>query len=187
MLKNLFVMVFCIALLGCETVHHYEKQKAVITDLQILEVSLGYIHAQGTVATAERGGALLRAMQIDLAAATSEFLEDTWVEIRIVGRTKLAKVTPTLLKEQGFNEISIEPPRDGATVRYRSTGFSFDFNRDGKLIRLEADTGTNDDTSTENPRIGSLMKKKILSLPGSLPEYEAVFGKPDEIRIIPKE
>ena len=174
MIKNLFVFVIGIVLWGCATVPVPGK----------LEVIKGNIHAQGRVATAEKGGALIRAIQIDLSTAPSEFLEDIWVVVRIVGKTTLAKVTPQLLKENGYTIMEVKPPREGLTDRYCDSGFSFDFNRDGKLIRLEANTGSNDDTSTENPRIGSFSSTLSLALPCTLPQFNSVFGKSDKVRFI---
>ena len=174
MLKILSVFI-CIVFWGCS---------APILIPGKLEVSKGSIQAQGTIATAERGGALIRTMQIDLTTPPSEFLEDIWVEIRLVGKTKLANVTTQLLKEQGCNEVSIESPREGSTVRYRDGGFSFDFNREGKLVYVESNTGSNDDTSTENPSMGSFSCESSLALPCSVSEFRGVFDKPDKVRYI---
>ena len=181
MTTKLSILAVCTVLLGCITVITPGTQKDDIPVPGKLEVYKGCIQAQGTVATVERGGVLIRTMQIDLVAASPEFLEDTWVVVQIVGRTKLAKITPQLLKENGYNKKTDELPKLGVTDRYCAAGFSFRFDSTGKLIQMEANTGSSDDTSTENPRMGSFSKTYSLALPCTVPQFGSVFGKPDKV------
>ena len=181
MLKNISVILACIVLWSCTTVPVTETNKGKIPVPGKLEVSKGNIHAQGTIATAERGGALIRTMQIDLSTTPPEFLDDVWVIAWIVGKTTLAKITPQLLKEHGYAEQTLDTPHNGITIRYRGGGFTFDFDCNGKLICLEANTESNDETSKENPRMGTYSSTFSLALPCSIPQFRSVFGKPDNI------
>lgn len=188
MFRSLFVVsATCLVFCGCATLPVPGK----------LEVVKGDIRAQGTITAPaglpEWGGALIRRMEIDLAKASPEFMDDIWVIAGTAGKTKLAAVTTGLLKEHGYGEVSVEPPRDGVAVRYRGEGISFDFDRGGKLVYLEADTGSDDDTSRENPRFGTSAQEghdkryprvTSLALPCAVDEFESVFGKPDRVRFL---
>lgn len=171
--KSVSVIISCMALWGCG-----------VPVPGRVEVIKGSIHAQGTVAISERGGVLIRSMHIDLTTAPSDLLKDIWLEISAEGKIRLSDISPQLLKQQGFNEKTVEPQHDGETISFSSDGFTFHFDNNGKLISLDANTGSNDDTSTENPRMGVFSNHYSLALPCSLPQFRSVFGKPSKMRFL---
>jgi len=105
-------------------------------------------------------------------------LRDLWIALSPTNRTALADLTEDKFKELAGASENVLLPRGS----YRFKQYTFHFEH-SKLVRL---SGFNypDSDRWHDPiplRIGSAIRQRELSLPCTLPEFEGVFGKADQV------
>ena len=140
---RLFAFVFCISLFGCDVIvepiyksinnsttlngpAHFTYKKGERHPLKREPGAeyAGEVNANGYLFSLEKGGARFEEMELLLDESLPAFLNDIWVQIRYGEKTKLAILTPQLLKEHGYAETSSDDKTRGSSYFINNSGAS---------------------------------------------------------------
>jgi hypothetical protein len=167
--KTLLALLASVVLCGCITG----------SDSNRIEVRKGPVFAKGVVRSASREE--LDWVELDVGKSQGDPLTNMWVEVQSTEKATLTSITPKFLKEKGAADWKGPDRTYGGTATYYLRGYAFCFDGE-RLIAFKANrSGFPPGKREAKPRLGLVAGGASLTLPCSLPEFESVFGKPDDV------